>query len=141
MADGRDLVDAATEHTRAFRERHFARRRLANLVKPRPLAVDVLFTTENVGDKTIATLTFEGDQTEYGSLVDGNYQLTILADRVHDRLGGLELDGDGDGISGGDHVFGADEVDAFFRFFGDFDGDNRDFLKFHSRFHEELLFQ
>ena len=107
------------------------------------LAVDVLFATEDVGGKTIATLTFKGDHTEYGSLVDGNYQLTILADRVHDRLSGLDLDGDGDGISGGDHLFGEEEVDAFFRFFGDFDGDrdvdNRDFLKFRNSFRTSEL--
>jgi len=102
------------------------------------LAVDVLFSSEDVLGKTIATLTFTGDLTEYGSLVDGNYLLTTRGDRVHDRQSGLDLDGDEDGLAGGNHEFGEEEIDGFFRFFGDQDGDrdvdNRDFLKFRGTF-------
>jgi hypothetical protein len=61
-------------------------------------------------------LTFVGTEFVGGSLADGNYTLTVLADRVHDRWG-RELDGDNDGSTGGDRV------DAFFRLFGDSDGD------------------
>jgi hypothetical protein len=43
-------------------------------------------------------------------LADGNYLLTI------------DLEGDGFG-SGADYEFGAEQADAFFRFFGDSDGD------------------
>src|SRR5205823_3193352 len=53
-----------------------------------------------------------------GSLADGSYTLTVRSDRVHDRFG-RELDGDGNGSSGGDRV------DSFFRLFGDTNG-NRD---------------
>src|SRR5438445_13332451 len=66
--------------------------------------------------KTVAVLTFAGPEFVGGSLADGSYSLTVRADRVHDRFG-RELDGDGDGLSGGDRV------DGFFRLFGDSDGD------------------
>src|SRR5262249_18063532 len=69
-----------------------------------------------VGAQTTAVVTFVGTEFVGGSLADGNYTLTVLADRVHDRWG-RELDGDNDGSAGGDHV------DAFFRLFGDSDGD------------------
>jgi hypothetical protein len=67
--------------------------------------------------QTVAVLTFAGPEFIGGSLADGNYTLTILADRVHDRWG-RKLDGDGDGSAGGDRV------DEFFRLFGDSDGDH-----------------
>jgi hypothetical protein len=68
------------------------------------------------GGETVAVLTFAGPEFVGGSLADGSYTLTVLADRVHDRWG-RELDGDGDGSAGGDRV------DNFFRLFGDADGD------------------
>jgi hypothetical protein len=66
--------------------------------------------------KTVAVLTFGGSEFVGGSLADGNYTLTVLADHVHDRWG-RELDGDGNGSAGGNRV------DSFFRLFGDSDGD------------------
>src|SRR5262249_31257093 len=69
-----------------------------------------------VGGQTVAVLTFAGSEFIGGSLSDGDYTLTVRADRVHDRWG-RELDGDGDGTSGGDGSVG------FFRLFGDTDGD------------------
>jgi arylsulfate sulfotransferase len=69
-----------------------------------------------VGGKTVAVLTFAGPEFVGGSLADGNYTLTVLSDRVHDRWG-RELDGDGDGSAGGDRA------DGFHRLFGDSDGD------------------
>jgi hypothetical protein len=66
--------------------------------------------------KTVAVLTFAGPHFVGGSLADGQYTLTIRSDRVHDRWG-RELDGDADGLAGGDRV------DALFRLFGDSDGD------------------
>jgi hypothetical protein len=69
-----------------------------------------------VGGKTVAILTFAGTEFVGGSLADGSYTLTVRADHVHDRWG-RELDGDGNGTAGGDRV------DAFFRLFGDADGD------------------
>ena len=101
-----------------------------------PVTVNV--AASEVGGKTVATLTFSGGLTEYGSLKDGNYELTVHANRVRDSVTGGALDGDGDGLSGGDRVFGDQAVDAFFRFFGDWDGDrdvdNGDFLKFRQSF-------
>src|SRR5262249_34210699 len=47
-----------------------------------------------VNNQTVAVLTFVGSDVIGGSLADGNYTLTVLADRVHDRCG-RELDGDG----------------------------------------------
>jgi hypothetical protein len=69
-----------------------------------------------VGGRTVAVLTFTGSGIIGGSLADGNYSLTIRGDHVRDEVG-RELDGDRDGNGGGDRV------DAFFRLFGDSDGD------------------
>jgi hypothetical protein len=78
--------------------------------------VNAQFSITLVGGKTVSVLTFAGAEFIGGSLADGNYTLRVLADHVHDRFG-RELDGDGDGSSGGNRV------DAFFRLFGDTDGD------------------
>ena len=78
--------------------------------------VDTDFSIALLGGKTAAVLTFAGTEFVGGSLADGSYTLTVLADRVHDRWG-RELDGDGDGVAGGDRA------DSFFRLFGDSDGD------------------
>jgi hypothetical protein len=78
--------------------------------------VDAQFNISLLGGKTVAVITFAGPEFVGGSLADGSYTLTVRADHVHDRWG-RELDGDGDGVSGGDRVFG------FFRLFGDADGD------------------
>jgi len=85
-----------------------------------------------VGGRTVAVLTFAGPGIIGGSLADGRYTLTVLADHVHDRWG-RELDGDGDGSAGGDRV------DGFFRLFGDSDGDGdvdgQDRDRFRAAFH------
>jgi hypothetical protein len=78
--------------------------------------VDARVSISLVDGKTVAVLTFVGPEFIGGSLADGQYTLTVLADRVHDRWG-RELDGDGDGSAGGDLV------DSFFRLFGDSNGD------------------
>jgi hypothetical protein len=78
--------------------------------------VDAQLATSVVGGKTVAVLTFGGPEFVGGSLADGQYTLTVLADHVHDRWG-RELDGDGDGSAGGNRV------DGFSRLFGDADGD------------------
>jgi hypothetical protein len=66
--------------------------------------------------RTVAVLTFSGTDILGGSLADGNYALTIRGDHIRDEVG-RELDGDRDGNGGGDRV------DAFFRLYGDADGD------------------
>jgi hypothetical protein len=68
------------------------------------------------GGQTVAVLTFTGANVIGGSLPDGSYTLTIEGTKVLDGLG-KALDGDGDGINGGNRV------DVFFRLFGDSDGD------------------
>ena len=80
--------------------------------------LDVRTAVTDAGGRTTASLTFAGAEFIGGSLADGRYTLTVHADRVHDRWG-RELDGDGDGSAGGDRV------DAFFRLFGDADGDGQ----------------
>ena len=55
--------------------------------------------------------------------MDGNYVLSIDGAKVRDRASGELLDGDRDGVAGGRYVFGASAADAFFRLYGDTDGD------------------
>jgi arylsulfate sulfotransferase len=82
-----------------------------------------------VDGHSVATLTFVGAGIIGGSLADGHYTLTIHGGQVHDRFG-QALDGAGTGEAGTDHI------DAFFRLFGDADGDGhvdlRDLLRFGS---------
>lgn len=79
-------------------------------------AVSLSVTTSVVGGRTVATLSFGGSDVIGASLADGTYTLTVRGDQVRDEAGG-QLDGDGDGVAGGDRV------DSFFRLFGDSDGD------------------
>lgn len=86
--------------------------------------VEIQFSVELAGGKTIATLQFSGALVTHGSLGDGNYQLSIPSNLVTDIFGN-PLDGDGDGMPGGDYVFGSSQVDNFFRLFGDTSGDRQ----------------
>jgi N-acetylglucosamine-6-sulfatase len=70
-----------------------------------------------VDGRTVGVMTFTGPGIIGGSLADGNYMLTIRGDHIRDLVG-RELDGDRDGNGGGDRV------DAFFRLFGDSDGNH-----------------
>jgi hypothetical protein len=86
-------------------------------------AVGLVVTPSNSGGKTMATLTFVGAFVETGgSLKDGNFDLTIDATKVHDAADNA-LDGNRDGAGGDDFTFGTAAVDAFFRLFGDTNGD------------------
>ena len=78
--------------------------------------VELNVASSIVSGRTIAVLTFTGPGIIGGSLADGNYKLTIKSDLVRDASG-RGLDGDGDGAAGGD------SADAFFRLYGDSDGD------------------
>ncbi|MEM6470045.1 MAG: choice-of-anchor Q domain-containing protein, partial [Planctomycetota bacterium] len=71
-----------------------------------------------VDGKTQALLTFAAGANvdASGSLIDGNYRLNVLSDKIRDRAGNA-FDGDRDGTAGGD------VVDSFFRLYGDSDGD------------------
>ena len=94
----------------------------------------VLVSADSTSGYTVATLTWSGAQTSYGSLIDGNYQLTIDATKVRDSNTGTNLDGDHDGSPGGNYIFGAADADKFFRLFGDCNGsrvvDGADFAYF-----------
>ncbi|KAA5542299.1 hypothetical protein FYK55_15995 [Roseiconus nitratireducens] len=89
-------------------------------------SVDVSVAVSTATGKTQATLTFAGPLTESRgeagtTLKDGQYELRIDAARV--SAAGKSLDGNGDGVGGDDYRFGAENADAFFRLFGDVDGD------------------
>jgi ELWxxDGT repeat protein len=86
-------------------------------------SVDVSFVTSTNGQgQTIATLTFSGNYTRAnGVLIDGNYQLAIDGTKV--LRGGFALDGDQNGIAGGNFAYGTEASDRFFALFGDLDGD------------------
>ncbi len=99
--------------------------------------VDVQVTTDIINGKTVATLAMSGAFVSGGSLVDGNYQLRVIANLITDGSQPI-LDGDGDGAVGGDFLFGATEADGFFRMFGDLDGNRQvttsEFNEFRSAF-------
>ncbi len=76
--------------------------------------------TSLLDGRTRAKLAFAGTGVINGSLADGNYRLTIVANAVSQD--GVPLDGDGNGIGGGNWVRGESEVDNLFRYFGDWDG-------------------
>jgi hypothetical protein len=65
-------------------------------------------TSLSTATQTIARLTFSGLMTQFGSLIDGNYQLTINRNLVLDT---------------GGRAMAADYSTTFFRFFGDANGD------------------
>jgi hypothetical protein len=96
------------------------------------LTVDLSGSTAT---RTVARLTFAGPLTEFGSLMDGNYALTVFAAQVTGP-GGLPLDGDGDGAAGGDYAAPASA--GLFRLFGDANGDRAvngaDFAHFRAAF-------
>lgn len=76
--------------------------------------------TSLFNNNTRAMLTFSGSGIFGGSLADGNYRLTLIANSI--TKNSVALDGDGNGIAGDDWVRGESAVDNFFRLYGDFDG-------------------
>lgn len=84
--------------------------------------VQVSAAVDDSGSGTVVTLTFIGGAVEGVSLADGRYTLTVLAAQVS-SVNGL-LDGDGDGVAGGDLVeLGNPASNKLFRLFGDVTGD------------------
>lgn len=79
-------------------------------------SVGLEIVTTLVGGRTVAVLTFTGPGILAGSLADGSYTLTVRGEQVRDVYG-RPLDGDSNGVPGGDRA------EAFFRLFGDVDGD------------------
>jgi hypothetical protein len=100
--------------------------------------VGVTSDVNNSTGVSVVTLTFDGQFVSGNSLVDGNYELTIVGTEIQSTSTGEFLDGDSDGVAGGDFVFGSLEEDGFFRFFGDVDGDRNvsslDLLRFRQAF-------
>ena len=83
---------------------------------PADEVVQVTASLTEVAGRSEAKLTFAGMHVDAttGSLTDGNYTLKILGDRVSSQSG----------VSLGENVsIGDEEADAFFRLFGDADGD------------------
>ncbi len=76
---------------------------------PVTVAVDFSGSAPN---QTTAKLLFSGSATEFGSLKDGVYTLTILANKI--STGGVNLAGDG--------TPGSDYTTTFKRLYGDIDG-------------------
>src|SRR5262249_37792419 len=71
---------------------------------------------------THVTLTFTGALSDFGSLQDGRYTLTVFASKVSNANG--SLDGDCNGAGGDDFVLiGDPATNKLHRFFGDVDGD------------------
>jgi hypothetical protein len=62
------------------------------------LAVDLAASTAM---QTVARLTLSGALTEFGSLIDGRYRLTVVAAQAAGF--GQPLDGDANGVAGGDY--------------------------------------
>ncbi len=87
-----------------------------------PIVTTAFTTSTNSSGQTVATVTFSGALTRAnGALLDGNYQLTIIASGV--KRSNVDLDGDSNGVSGGNYQFGTLATDRFFAFFGDVNGD------------------
>jgi hypothetical protein len=83
--------------------------RLEKIVNGLPVGnVGINVTTTVVSGHTEATLTFISD-TQFGSLVDGRYRLTVLASQVH--VGGIPM--------------AADHLTNFHRYYGDANGDSQ----------------
>ncbi|PNY34918.1 hypothetical protein C2E31_20880 [Rhodopirellula baltica] len=93
-------------------------------------------STTIVSGKTVATLTFEGEEFVGGSLADGRYEL-VITDAIKDRSGN-RFDGDNDGTPGGARF------EEFFRLYGDINGDRTvniiDFLFFRRAFNDPSAF-
>src|SRR5262249_26113918 len=83
-------------------------------------AVTFTATPALVGGVSVVTLNnFGGNAAQFGSLADGRYTLTALANQI--SLAGQPLDGDGNGSPGDNYSFG--DAQGLFRFFGDINGD------------------
>jgi autotransporter-associated beta strand protein len=98
-------------------------------------AVAFQASTSVVNGVTVVTLNgFTGSDTEFGSLKDGRYTLTALANQI--TQSGFTLDGNRDGTAGDNYTFG--EQQGLFRFYGDINGDRHvdiaDFGQFSSTF-------
>ena len=79
---------------------------------------------------TIVTLSFSGSLTRdngttitNGALIDGYFELNVDPAKVRRTGTTIDLDGDANGVAGGEYVFGDTVEDKFFSLYGDFTGD------------------
>lgn len=95
----------------------------------------IAFVNAAVNGSTV-TLTFTGGAVNGDSLADGRYTLTINSGSVSGTFG--QLDGDGNGLGGGDYVLVGNLTNTLFRLYGDADGNGTvgtsDFLAFRVAF-------
>jgi len=84
------------------------------------------------GAATTVTLSFTGPNTDFGSLKDGRYKLSVFAPSVN----GGNFDGNADGTPGDDYVLSGTPANGLYRLFGDNDGDvdAQDFGAFRAAF-------
>jgi hypothetical protein len=80
--------------------------------------VDFVADVQDLVSHTVVKLTFNGSQSEFGSLVDGLYRLTVTASAITDYSMQM-LDGDGNGTAGDNFVSAPGSIH---RLFGDADG-------------------
>lgn len=79
-------------------------------------------TASVVNGMTVVTLSgFTGAETEFGSLGDGRFRLTVRANQV--SANGLALDGNGDGTAGDDYALAGTVANGLYRLFGDANAD------------------
>ncbi len=75
-------------------------------------------TVAIVDGATVVTLNgFSGAETQFGSLADGRYRLTVRASQV------IGLDGDGNGTGGDDFTLTGSVANGLYRLYGDTNGD------------------
>ncbi len=76
-------------------------------------------TASVVGGVTVVTLSnFTGAETQFGSLADGRYSLTVRANQI---VGGF--DGNGDGTAGDDYSLNGSVANGLYRLYGDANAD------------------
>jgi hypothetical protein len=115
------------------------------------VALAAAVSTDGQG-RTVVTLTFSGTETDalsamnggIASLADGRFQLTVNGGLVTDPVNGLALDGDANGVAGGNYLSPTDTITGgtgqlrLYRLFGDATGDGvvdqRDLGQFRSTF-------
>ncbi len=87
-----------------------------------PVVTTTITASINTFGQTVVIISFSGSLARAnGALTDGNYQLTIIAANI--RRSNTDLDGDVNGVAGGNYLFGTDAADRFFAFYGDVNGD------------------
>jgi ELWxxDGT repeat protein len=87
--------------------------------------VELVINSQINNGKSSIVLRFTGELVRPGTqgLLDGNYEMLIDSMKINSTLTGLSLDGNNDGLAGGNFRFGHLSTDNFFAMLGDLDGD------------------